>query len=182
MTFKPRKPHIPKFDQTVAGQMSRDAQRISVREIGKFAEVEKDRFKKRLEQQRFQSFKATPLADSTIAKKRSLGLSLKVMVATGWYVARIMVHSMAVKGGRLFYIGHGREEFAKDQKTGQLRHDVTLNRVALIQEKGAVRAGIPPRPHWAPGLADLRKRSPAARKKLLHMVIAAWKRKLGRKV
>lgn len=56
---------------------------------------------------------------------------------------------------------------------------MSMRRVAAIQEGGSARAHIPARPHWAPGRAALKRRSPAERKRILSLARAAFRRTLG---
>lgn len=177
--FKPSKPHVPRFDDAVAGMMAREASVIAAREVRAFAQREARIMARKMEDQRFPSFKANPLAQSTLDKKRAAGRSLRVLRATGEMVGSIRVFVRSTPGGQAFRIGFHHSKLARDTVTGHPRQGVSMDRVARILEGGAPGARIPARPHWGVQRAIMEARSPAVRARILSMARHAMRRRLG---
>lgn len=178
MAFRLKKAHIPDFGISRVQSAARAAVLAATKELVRFADKEAGIFSRRVQAQRFASFREHPLAHSTLAKKRMYRRSLRVMVSTGDYSGSIRAFPRAKRGGGLtVYIGHAANRLARDTRTGRPRAGVTANKVALWQEKGTKR--LVARPHWQPGLETLRKRSPAERARILRLASATLRSRLG---
>lgn len=101
--------------------------------------------------QNFPSFHMTPLAPSTVARKASLGLDPRVMIATGHYVDSIKVFK---EDKHTYRVGFDPEAKAVDSQG--IETEVSLNTVARAQEFGTER--IPARPHWKAAFLRLKNR------------------------
>ena len=175
----PPKAQIPPFGMGRLLAAARAAVNIVSKEIVAFGQSEADIMKRRIGAQRFDSFKAHPLAKSTLEKKALYGRSLRVMISTKSYVDNIRPIVRQTRGGGLVVtVGFPNRLRARDTVTGRPRPGVSMSRVAFWQEYGAKRARIPARPHWGPALEAARKRSPAMRARTRGLAVAAFLRTL----
>lgn len=147
MPPRPRKPRIPDFTRLVATPARHfvDSVRVGVKD---FTDKEAKIFREKILRQRFSSFRKHPLNPTYKSRKRRLGLSTRVMVATGHYVRSIKVYHFPGRNRDQWIIGIHPNTRARDKYTGQVVHDLPLADVAIIQEFGSSKAGIPARPHW----------------------------------
>ncbi len=176
----PRPPHIPSFD-AIVGQFVESARSVVDREVSKFADTEHRDFVNAIKAQDFRSFKAFPLSWRTIQKKIRWRRGTKTMIATKTYINAIAVHREPEKGRRwkLRLVVGIDERLPSRDITGKLRPDVSLQRVARIQEYGAPRAGIPARPHWGPWLVSMTQRAKKVRTEIARLVVRDWKRRMS---
>lgn len=178
----PPKARIPPFDEARVRAAAHAAVMAAQTELVVFARSEADIFRRRILAQRFPSFKAKPLSEATLAKKARFGRSLKVMVSTGTYADGIQaIVRQNKKGGLSVFIGFPSRLRARDTATGRPRQGVSMASVARWQEMGAPRAHIPARPHWGPALAAMKRRSPAAKMRLMALARSAFLRNLRRR-
>lgn len=182
MAWRAPKSTIPKFSASLVQAAARMAVVAAGVELVRFARAEADVFRRRILAQRFDSFKENPLAAPTLEKKRRYKRSLKVLVSTGAYARSIKALVYHTKGGGLTVrIGVPPAQRARDTRTGRPRAGVLMRTVAGYLEGGAPRAGIPARPHWAPGREALARRVPAERRLILRLALAAFRRTLGQR-
>lgn len=170
-----RAPHVPNFHklvQVVAG----NAKRIALTQIQAFANTSAQRFKKRILDQDFVAFDATPLSPKYAAWKAAAGLDPRVMVATRNYVENIDVTVQHLEGGaKLVYVGFRKDAQVRDMDGNIVPihvGDITgLRALALVQEKGSEKVGIPPRAHWEPERARVAHGATSVRPKIVKDVV-----------
>lgn len=177
--MKYQRGQYPRFDKAAAKVLGRELHRIALVQVRLFAKKEVGIFRRRIEAQRFPSFRQHPLAESTLARKEALGRSLRVMMSTKRYVKSLTVQRRKLSRGEVLHIGFDRRRLAYDTTTGRPRPGVTLNRVALMHEFGGPRAPYPARPHWEPHFRLMHMRSFALRERIRLLAMAHARRKMG---
>lgn len=169
-------PHVPDFHKVVQ-IVSHNANRIALTQIQGFASTSAQRFKRRILDQDFESFNATPLSPKYAARKAAAGLDPRIMVATRNYVEHIEVAPpQQLEGGaKLVYIGFRKDAQVRDMdgKVVPIHvGDITgLRALALVQEKGSEKVGIPPRAHWEPERARIAKDAVPVRRQIVRDVV-----------
>lgn len=156
-----RRAHVP--DLRRALENLRDvARETTVTQMVSFADAERSAFIRRVEAQKFASFAAFPLSPRWLRRKELAGADLRTMIATHWYLDNVRIE-VVVRGGKVMvHVGFDSGVMAKDLSGDPT--DIELDAVAKIQEYGSQAANIPPRPHWRPHLADMKKRAARVRR------------------
>ncbi len=180
ITVPYRKGHYFRFDTAVARQVARELHVVAMATTKDFAKKEARLLQRKIEGQRFASFKRFPLAASTLERKKALGRSMRVMMSTRRYIRSIKVMERpAPNGGRTYHIGFDRRRLALDTVTGKPRRALTLNRVALMHEFGGRNAPYPARPLWGPQFALVNMRAFALRDRLRSLAVERARRIMG---
>lgn len=172
-TKKPTKPHVPPFSKMLA-TFKKQAIIAARKHALEFAGQEKKAFVRRIEQQKFKSFKEIPLNPEYKEHKIAKELDERTMISTEHYKNSI----------RVFYERHGTREIVRiGFSKGALAHKedgtpakITLNTLAEIQEHGTANGNVPPRPHWGPHLQDMAKRAVALKRRVVREVTALFRK------
>lgn len=172
-----RRSQIPNF-----GAIRQEIERIAVPElfdaVEEYAEQARDDFVARIDDQGFASFKLRRYDDSPInpnlsakwvRRKELSGADLRTMIATGWYMDHIDVHT---RQGRkkadpsmTYHVGFDMRLLARDLN-GRTVRDMPLTRLAATHEFGTNEGNIPPRPHWGPQLNRMLRDAPRIRREI----------------
>lgn len=178
MAVKTRKPHVPDLRRFFA-RFSEIAQRVLEREVEELAERERAAFVKRIEEQDFASFDATPLNSAYLERKIAAGGDPRIMIASGFYKDNIKVFRRANQDGTItYYIGFHKRMQARDLAGDRV--PVLLVKIAWVHEKGSAKMKVPARPHWEPHYADMRKRAKAERERIRAAIMKEMKRRYPR--
>ncbi len=179
--MKYRRGHFPRFDEATATLAAKDVAVSVAVLVRRFADKERRIFQRKIESQRFPSFKEEPLAASTLEKKRRYGRSLRVLMATKQYVDSVAVQERLRGRSRQFFIGQPPGKPALDIRTGHQRRGVTLQQLALWHERGTKHpwAPSPARPHWAVQQEAMAKRTRAIREEARRMALSIIRRRIG---
>ena len=179
MSLSVDKPQIPDFaalTRTFLNQVDAMLQE----QTKSFREDQLDEFKKRIEDQGFQSFHAEPLSPRWRAAKRKAGLPLSTMIATRTYLEAIQLVSKATAAGITSYVIQvDPTVHARDLK-GEVRNDITVAEVAFINEHGSQRLenSPPARPHWAPFVVAFGESVKEKKAEIAQEVTALWNKVL----
>lgn len=175
-------PQIPDID-AIARRFLKNVEEILQVETKAFMEEQLKEFKARIVAQNFQSFHAEPLSPRYRARKRKLGLPLSTMIATSTYLKAIRLVNKAKANGTTAYIIEVDPSVkAKDLK-GDIRPDITVAEIAMINEFGSQRLENrpPARPHWAPFVVVFDMEAESKRKSLRKKIQESWQKVLAGK-
>ncbi len=165
-------PKVPNFKKA-AGRLYA-APAVALKLVRKFADKELLTFRHRVENGEFPAFDATPLSDDWLAFKAANDLDLRTMIATGHYIKEMKVFVERTATGYTVYVGFDAAARAVDPVTKEPT-PFPLHLLAAVQEYGSAKANVPPRPHWAPHLADMAKRAGGVRVKVQQAVLPKGK-------
>lgn len=191
---RPTKSQIPDFG-ALRRRVADIANESGLDELETYADEARDDFVDKIERQAFDSFRVilypesgTNLSPDWLARKERAGADLRTMIATEHYKESIGVHRSSARSkkaqrkrknrGRGATLRIGFHHLAKARDLNGKVVDITLNRVAITQEKGSVKARIPARPHWRPHLDAMRSKAPATRKRIKRRIKADLKQQL----
>lgn len=141
------KSKIPKFSK-IRGAIEQSVIQTAHNQVKAIAETTAEDLKRRIENQRFRSFKENPLSDEYAKKKARLGLDPRTMIATGHYKDAIKVTKV---GKTVYYVGFDANDVVMkfDENSGELvATDIPLTKLARWHEFGT--QNMPRRPHWGP--------------------------------
>ena len=182
-----RKSQIPDFTA-----IRKEVEKIAVPElfaaVADYASKAREDFAARIEDQRFASFKVRLYPDSPInpnlsarwvRRKELAGADLRTMIATGWYLSKIDVHTRKGRSKSdptmTFYIGFDSRLKARDLQ-GRIVSDMPLTRLAAIHEDGVADSNIPRRQHWGPQLNRMLREAPRVRRQIAKRIADALAR------
>ncbi len=174
-----RRAHIPRFTPESAAMAARDVVVLTAVQVKLFADAQSRAFQRRIYAQTFPSFHSHPLQPSTLAAKRRMHLSSRVMMATRQYVDSIDVQKRLAGRKTTWFIGHDDRRLALDPRTHNPRRGVTLAMLARMHELAGGKAEYPARPHWGPALEAMRGKAGPLRDRIRRMAMYALRARLG---
>lgn len=149
MPYKPSKLRLP---QNIRKLESRtlEAQKHIVDSVGNFTRKHTKYFRRRIRDQRFQSFIDNPLSPGWLARKLAANADERVHIATGHYVKNIKATTIGNLDGEKvqFAIRPDPRVYAINLK--RKKTNLRLSALAAILESGSESGNLPPRPHWRP--------------------------------
>jgi len=191
---KQTKPHVPDFKK-IRREIEETANTAVLEAVGEYAADERDNFIRKIERQAFASFQGTLYPESganlsprTLARKAAKGADMRTMIATHWYKDHVRVDRRKArrKGEKtVFKVGFRPDVKPRDLDGRPVDVEITslglrgLDAIAMVQERGSVKAGIPARPHWQPHYDRMQSDAPRTRKRIRARVKAAIKERFG---
>lgn len=139
--------HIPNFD--AIEKAVRVAVKQLVHDVETFADGRRTDFVRKIQAQKFPSFKAHPLSALYLARKRAHDADNRVLIATAHYLSEIKrTTEQLSKNKYVVAVSIAPDAVAHDLDDKPTT--TSLNMVARVLEKGSSACNIPPRPHWQP--------------------------------
>lgn len=198
MKRKPRASHIPDF-RAARRRIEEVAYDALLEGVEDYAQEQRDAFVEKIDEQAFASFQAilypesgTNLSPGWLRRKAQKRADLRTMIATGWYRDNIEVLRKLASNRRrdktVFKVGFRSNVKPRDLDGNTVEVAIPalgltgLDAIAMVHEKGSIKASIPARPHWRPHYDKMRSEAPRVRRRLRVHVKEALKENLGRRV
>lgn len=168
---KPTPPHVPDF-RSIAREVRRVANVATFDACVDYADDERDKFVRRIEEQAFPRFQeilypesGTNLSPDWLERKERKQRDLRTMIATGWYrdnIKRFTRKSRRKGEPTQIKVGFDARTRARDLD-GRIT-DVPLWLVATYNEFGSLDGNLPARPHWRVHLENMRSKASRTRR------------------
>jgi hypothetical protein len=182
MPYKASK--IPSFTKTLRPFIA-SARTIAHAAVTEFGAEQAEAFQAAIRDQVFADFtrifypeSGTNLSPRWLAKKELHHADSRTMIATGHYVKSIRHFTRYGRRGALTVrIGFHQASKARNLD-GSIASDMTLNRLARIQEFGSIKTNLPPRKHWRAFMPSVRAAGRPLRREILARIMRASKVRL----
>ena len=175
---------IPSFQGTLR-PFQKVARDIAQKALVAFGDSQALAFQTAIKDQTFDDFKriyypdsGTNLSPRWLAKKEVNNADSRTMIATGHYVNSIKRFTKYGRRGALT-VRIGFHHAAKARMLdGSISPELTLDRLARIQEFGSIKTNLPPRRHWRAFLPLVRRASKPLRREIRANILRACKARI----